>query len=352
LKSDSERVAALRAPPAKKQDESKVSAKPVRVDVETVKGQRYAETLAATGTLLAQEGVELQAEANGRVVRINFKEGSKVRAGELLVKLNDADLRASLDRALHRQELAAVREKRLLQLVRERIVTQDDYDVARSEMEVQGSEVELIRAQIAKTEIRAPFEGVVGLRHVSEGAFVNAATRVATLQQIDRLKVDFAIPERYAPRIAPGQRVNFRVAGSDRVHVGHVYAIDPRIDSATRTVLIRALCDNPEGHLLPGSFASLELTIADIPDALLIPAEAVVPGVDGKLVYVVQDGVAHRRVVQIGNRTSQAVQVVEGLAAGEQIVVSGLQQMRDGVEVKALAPLARAASAAVPERSP
>jgi membrane fusion protein (multidrug efflux system) len=352
LKSDSERVAALRAPPAKKQDESKVSAKPVRVDVETVKGQRYAETLAATGTLLAQEGVELQAEANGRVVRINFKEGSKVRAGELLVKLNDADLRASLDRALHRQELAAVREKRLLQLVRERIVTQDDYDVARSEMEVQGSEVELIRAQIAKTEIRAPFEGVVGLRHVSEGAFVNAATRVATLQQIDRLKVDFAIPERYAPRIAPGQRVNFRVAGSDRVHVGHVYAIDPRIDSATRTVLIRALCDNPEGHLLPGSFASLELTIADIPAALLIPAEAVVPGVDGKLVYVVQDGVAHRRVVQIGNRTSQAVQVVEGLAAGEQIVVSGLQQMRDGVEVKALAPLARAASAAVPERSP
>jgi membrane fusion protein (multidrug efflux system) len=352
LKSDSERVAALRAPPAKKQDESKVSAKPVRVDVETVKGQRYAETLAATGTLLAQEGVELQAEANGRVVRINFKEGSKVRAGELLVKLNDADLRASLDRALHRQELAAVREKRLLQLVRERIVTQDDYDVARSEMEVQGSEVELIRAQIAKTEIRAPFEGVVGLRHVSEGAFVNAATRVATLQQIDRLKVDFAIPERYAPRIAPGQRVNFRVAGSDRVHVGHVYAIDPRIDSATRTVLIRALCDNPEGHLLPGSFASLELTIADIPAALLIPAEAVVPGVDGKLVYVVQDGVAHRRVVQIGNRTSQAVQVVEGLAAGEQIVVSGLQQMRDGVEVKALAPLARAASAAVPEHSP
>jgi membrane fusion protein (multidrug efflux system) len=225
-------------------------------------------------------------------------------------------------------------------------VPQDDYDIARSEMLVQDSEVELIRAQIAKTEIRAPFDGVVGLRFVSEGAFVNATTRVATLQQIDRLKVDFAISERYAQRITAGQPVSFRVAGSDRAHAGRVYAIDPRIDASTRTILVRALCDNSEGHLLPGSFASLELTVADIPDALLIPAEAVEPGVDGKLVYVVQDGVAHLRRVQIGKRTAQAVQVVDGLAAGEKIVVSGLQQMGDGVTVNVLEPMARAA----PER--
>ncbi len=151
--------------------------------------------------------------------------------------------------------------------------------------------------------------------------------------------MDFAISERYAPRIAVGQRVTFRVAGSDQAHTGHVYAIDPRIDTATRTILVRALCDNTAGRLLPGSFANLELAVADIPDALLIPAEAVEPGVDGKMVYVVQEGVAHRRVVQIGSRTAQAVQVVDGLNAGEQIVVSGLQQMGDGVEVKALQPM-------------
>jgi membrane fusion protein (multidrug efflux system) len=326
-----------------KSGEGAARPKPIPVTVETVKGQRLAETLTATGTLLAQEGVELQAEANGRVVHISFREGSKVHAGDLLVKLNDADLRASLERAQRRQELAAVRERRLAQLVREHLVTQDEYDVARSEMLVQDSEVELIRAQIAKTEIRAPFDGVVGLRYVSEGAFVNAATRVATLQQIDRLKVDFAISERYAQRIAAGQAVTFRVAGSDHAHAGHVYAIDPRIDASTRTILVRALCDNTGGRLLPGSFANLELTVADIPDALLIPAEAVEPGVDGKRVYVVKDGVAHRRIVQTGSRTAQAVQVVDGLAAGEQIVVSGLQQMGEGVEVKPLKPMVRAA---------
>jgi membrane fusion protein (multidrug efflux system) len=336
--------------PAGKHDRHKAAAhaKPILVSVETVAGQRFAETITATGTLLAQEGVELQAETNGRVIRIHFREGSKVRAGDLLVKLNDEDLRASLERALRRQELAVVRERRLAQLVREHLVPQDDYDIARSEMLVQDSEVGLIRAQISKTEIRAPFDGVVGLRHVSEGAFVNATTRVATLQQIDRLKIDFAVSERYAPRIAAGQTVSFRVAGSDHAHVGHIYAIDPRIDAATRAVLVRAQCENTEGRLLPGSFANLELTVAEIPDALLIPAEAVEPGVDGKLVYVVRDGIAHRRRVQIGQRTAHAVQVVDGLAAGEQIVVSGLQQMDDGVAVEVLRPLAQA----TPERKP
>jgi membrane fusion protein, multidrug efflux system len=349
MKGDAPRPAAPeRSVTRGKGDGSAAGPKPVQVAVEMVQGQRFAETLTATGTLLAQEGVELQAEANGRVVRINFREGSRVRSGDLLVKLNDADLRASLDRGLRRQELAAVRERRLAQLVRERLIPQDDYDIARSEMLVQDSEVELIRAQIAKTEIHAPFDGVVGLRFVSEGAFVNPATRIATLQQIDRLKVDFAISERYAQRIAVGQPVSFRVAGSDHAHAGRVYAIDPRIDSSTRTILVRALCDNTEGRLLPGSFANLELKVADIADALLIPAEAVEPGVDGKLVYVVQDGVAHRRVVQIGNRTAQAVQVVDGLVAGEQIVVSGLQQMGEGVAVKALEPPERV----TPERKP
>jgi membrane fusion protein (multidrug efflux system) len=270
-----------------------------------------------------------------------------VRSGDLLLKLNDADLRASLDRALRRHELAAVRERRLAQLVRERLVSQDDYDIARSEMLVQDSEVELIRAQIAKTEIRAPFDGVIGLRHVSEGALVSASTPVATLQQIDRLKVDFAVSERYAQRISAGQPVSFRVAGSDRTHAGRIYAIDPRVDTSTRTILVRAACDNTQGRLLPGSFASLEMAIARIPDALLVPAEALESGVDGKVLYVVKDGVAHRRIVHTGSRTATLVQIIDGLAAGEQIVVSGLQQMDDGVNIKALDPPLPA-----PERKP
>lgn len=308
---------------------------PLRVQMEVVRPQPYAETVSATGTLLAQEGVELQAEISGRVTRIHFREGSRVRAGELLVKLYDADLQASLERAMHRLELARLRERRLAELVRERVITQDAYDTARSERDVQRAEVELIRAQLARTEIRAPFDGVVGLRHVSEGAFVDDRTRLATLQQVDRLKVDFSVPERYVGRIRPGQPVRFRVAGGAE-HSGQVYAVDPRIDTETRTMLVRARCDNPSGQLLPGSFASLELTLAAIPDAVLVPAEAVVPGTDGKYVYVVRDGVAHRRLVQTGSRTAQAVHVLEGLDAGEQVIVSGLQQVREGMRVAPL----------------
>jgi membrane fusion protein (multidrug efflux system) len=159
--------------------------------------------------------------------------------------------------------------------------------------------------------------------------------------------VDFAVSERYAQRIIAGQTLHFRVAGSDRTHAGRIYAIDPRVDTSTRTLLVRATCDNGLGRLLPGSFASLELTVAEIPDALLVPAESIEPGVDGKVVYVVQEGVAHRRIVQTGSRTASLVQIVDGLAAGEQIVVSGLQQMSEGVKVKALDP-----TRAVPERKP
>ena len=318
----------------RREDVARRASDPVRVDTWTVSGREFSEVLSATGTLLAQEGVELQAEASGRVVRIGFREGTAVRKGELLLKLNDADLVASRERARHRRELAAIREKRLALLVRERIATQDEYDSARNELAVQDAELELIQAQIAKTEVRAPFDGVVGLRHVSEGAFVNAATRVATLQQISRLKVDFSVPQRYAGRLKVGQPVEFRVAGSDGAHAGHVYAIDPRIDTATRTVLVRAVCDNITGRLLPGSFASVRLTAGVIPDAVLVPAQSVLPGVSGKSVYVVENGHVVLRGVETASRTADDVHVVAGLAPGDVIVTSGLQQLRDGLAVQ------------------
>jgi membrane fusion protein, multidrug efflux system len=331
-------AAAPKAAEATRRPESVTRASdPVRVETWTVAGREFSEVLSATGTLLAQEGVELQAESSGRVVRIGFREGTAVRKGDLLLKLNDAELVASRERASHRRELAAIREKRLAQLVRERITTQDDYDAARNELAVQDAELDLIQAQIAKTEVRAPFDGVVGLRYVSEGAFVNAATKVATLQQISRLKVDFSVPERYAARLSVGQPVEFRVAGSDGTHAGHVYAIDPRIDTTTRTVLVRAVCDNTTGRLLPGSFASVRLTAGVIPDAVLVPAQSVLPGVSGKSVYVVENGHAVLRTVETATRTADDVHIVAGLAPGDVIVVSGLQQLRDGLPVQSAA---------------
>jgi membrane fusion protein (multidrug efflux system) len=311
---------------------------PLRVSTIVVANTPFAEVLTSTGSMRAEESVELQAEINGKVVAINFTEGAHVKAGALLVKLNDADLRATRQRALQRKELATLRERRLAKLVKDGVTRQEEYDTAWNELQVQYAEIELAEAQIAKTEIRAPFSGVVGLRYVSEGAFVNAATRVATLQRLDQLKIDFSIPEKYAGRIKPGMPITFTVAGGEQKFNGQIYAFDPRIDAGTRSVLLRALCPNPDGRLLPGAFANVELTLSQTKDAILIPAEAVIPGITDKNVFVMSDGKASRRIVETGTRTASQVQILSGLKVGDVVITSGLQQMREGLPVSSIEP--------------
>ena len=306
---------------------------PLKVSVFTVRPAKLLETVSATGSLLADEGVELQAETNGKVVSIRFTEGARVRRGDLLVKLNDADLVATRARAKYRKELAVLRERRIKQLLKQGVTRQEEYDTALNELNVQDAEIALTEAQIAKTEIRAPFDGIVGLRYVSEGAFVNAATRIATLQRLDRLKIDFSIPEKYAARVKVGKSITFTVAGANLRFAGQIYALDPRIDAATRTVLIRAICPNPDGRLLPGTFANVAVTLAEIADALMVPAVAVIPGLEEKNVFVLKDGKAERRAVHTGTRMENTVHIESGLAPGDLVITSGLQQMRPGQEV-------------------
>jgi membrane fusion protein (multidrug efflux system) len=321
---------------AKKPKEKAAAAKdraPLRVSAIVVHTTPFAEAVTSTGTLIAEEGVELQAETNGKVVSIGFTEGARVKKGDLLVRLNDADLIATYSRAKYRKELATLREKRIAQLLKQGVARQEEYDTALNELNVQDAEIALTEAQIAKTEIRAPFDGVVGLRYVSEGSFVNAQTRIATLQRLDRLKVDFAIPEKYAGRIHVGAPIAFTIVGGEKKFGGQIYAFDPRIDTSTRTLLIRAVVPNPDGRLLPGAFASVEVTLGQLKEAVLIPAVAVVPGLNEKNVYVVKDGKAERRAVETGTRLESTVHILSGLAAGETVVTSGLQQIRSGQSV-------------------
>lgn len=294
------------------------------------------ETIAATGTLRAEEGVELQAETDGKIVAILFTEGARVRKNELLVKLNDADLVATRARASYRRELALLKEQRMAQLLKQGVARREEYDMALSDLHVQDAEIALTEAQIAKTEIRAPFDGVVGLRYVSEGAYVTAASRVATLQRLDQLKVDFSVPEKYATRVRAGTRIQLTVAGADRHFEGAIYAIDPRIDAATRTVLIRAVCPNKEARLFPGAFASVSLELAKLDNAVLVPAIAVVPGLNAMTVFVVKDGRAEQRTVLTGTRLEDRVQILSGLAPGETIVTSGVLQLSPGQKVRPL----------------
>ncbi len=338
---------------SKSKGEAGKSSAPLNVSTFVVRPTSFAETFASTGTLRADEGVELQAETSGKVVSINFEEGKSVKKNALLIKLNDADLQANLVRYTYNKELAELRERRYAKLLQQKVVTQDDYDTALNDVQVQQAYIDLYKAQIIKTEIRAPFDGVVGLRYVSLGAYVNVSgttsTRIATLQRLDKLKVDFSVPEKYTGRVRVGSAITFTVAGGEKKFTGQIYAIDPRIDTGTRTLLLRAVCPNSDGRLLPGSFANVLVTMDEMPNAFLVPSEAVIPGLDEKNVYIMQDGKAQRRAVQTGSRTASMVHILSGLDAGDVVITSGLQQLKAG---QAVAPLSALEDGAGKHTSP
>lgn len=311
----------------------------------TIRRAVMQETIVATGTIRADESVEVRSEIPGKVVRIHFQEGSFVRAGAPLVSINDAELRAARQRAIHRRDLADLKARRLSALRDHGGATPQEYDIAVSELNVLGAEVALIEAQLDKTEIRAPFDGVVGLRSVSEGAYVTPATRIATCQRLDRLKVDFSVPEKYAAALQPDGEVSVTMAGG-RTLAGRIHAIEPLVDAATRTVQVRAICPEPPARLFSGGFVSVRLLLTSIPDAILVPSLAVAPGASDQSVFVVENGQAQRRLIRTGTRTESAVQVVEGLRTGDLVIVSGLQQVRPGQAVRSM-PEDQAAAASV-----
>jgi len=321
-------------------------APPATVRTLVVRTEPLEETLVATGTVRAEESVELRPEISGLLTQIHFQEGTLIQAGKILVSLNDAELRANLQRAVYRRELAELKTHRLDHLRDQGGVTQQEYDIAASELNVLNAEVAVIEAQLAHTKILAPFDGIIGLRSVSVGAYVTPATRIATFQRLDRLKVDFSIPEKYADRLDPTHAVSVQLAGPGPALAGTIAAIEPLIDPSTRTAQIRAICANPGGRLLPGGLATVRLTLARTPDALLVPAMALVPGAQEQTVFVVRDGKVQRRSVQTRARTDTSVQVVSGLKAGEMIVVSGQGQLRPGQSVKPEAALPAGGSSA------
>ncbi len=308
----------------------------------------------ATGSLQADETVDLAAEVSGRVTDISFEEGSRVAEGDLLLTINDAELRAQRERLRYQIDLAETRERRQQRLLEIGGVSQDEYDGAAAQLNVLRAELDLVEAQIAKTEVRAPFGGVIGLRYVSEGAYVSPQTRIASLQRLSPMKLEFSVPERYAGRVRPGAAVRFTTAGTEGTFEGRVYAVEPRVNLDTRTLQIRARVPNPTGRLLPGAFADVELVLGEVADAVPVPAIALISELGGKRVWVVENGQAQPKNVQTGLRTEEAVQITEGITPGDSVITSGLQSLRAGqpvhvVEVdRTLDPLADSSAAAAP----
>ena len=310
-------------------------AAPYLVEVTKVKPQAFRETLFATGTLRARESVTLQTERAGVVKEIRFEEGKPVKVGEVLVVIDDSDLQAQLASARAQLELAAATEKRDRELLRtDRLVSQAAYDQSLANLHVAEAEVRLIEAQIHKTRIEAPFDGVAGLRRVSVGAYVTSGTIIGMIQDIGALKLDFTLPERYLVNVRNARTVNIRVAGVNESLTGSIYALEPAIDVATRSLWVRAIVPNEEQQLLPGAFAEVEVVLGDIADAILIPPIALIPGLKEQKVLVHRDGQVEERAVETGLRTADSVQIVKGLRAGDELITSGILQLRPGMKVQ------------------
>ena len=309
-------------------------AAPTGVDATVLRPGSMAEQIRTTGTLRADESVELTPEASGKVTAIQFEEGAQVQAGELLLQINDAELQAQRKRLEHQLQLASDRAERQERLLAEGGVSQEEYDATVNEVEVLRAELERVEAQIEKTRIRAPFDGVVGLRSVSEGAYVTPQTQITSLERLDPVKVDFSVSEKYASRVSPGQDISFTVRGVEQTLTGEVYATDVQVDTDTRTLRVRARAPNPDRLLRPGMFADVTLSLGTIDDAVLVPSFAVVPTLDGQRVFVVENGTAQPRNVTLGIRTDSTVQVTDGLSLRDTVITSNIQELRSGLSIR------------------
>jgi membrane fusion protein (multidrug efflux system) len=306
---------------------------PVPVKAHILKPQKLDNNVITTGTILANESVELKSEMSGKVVKILFKEGSRVSKGDLLLKINDEELQAQLLGANSAVKLAEDNMARAKKLLEKQGISQQDYDAAANDLNVKKANLDLIKAQIDKTEIKAPFEGIIGLKYVSEGSFINSSNVIASLQDIDPVKIDFSIPEKYAGFVNRGDKIKFTVAGSTKSYEGTVFAVEPKIDEMTRSLKIRAISPNTKGDILPGAFADVTLILKEIPDALMVPTQAIIPILKGQKVYLYKNGIVSEAVVKTGIRTDTDVQLTNGVNPLDTVITTGILQLAPGMPV-------------------
>jgi membrane fusion protein (multidrug efflux system) len=307
---------------------------PLMAEVHIVKSVPFAQTLSTVGTLRANESVTLVPELSRRLVKIHVAEGSEVAAGDLLFKLDDSDLLAELGEIDARLKLAESVKKRVTNLLPRKAISRQEYDSSTAAFDILMAGRNVKAVEVSKTEIRAPFAGRVGVRQVSEGAFVTPTTPLITLQDVSSIKVDFPLPERYSGEVKSGQKFTFTVAGNGQVFEGAVTVIEPAIDVSTRSLLVRGLCSAPKG-LLPGGFAEVALTLDGLANGFMVPSQAIVPSPRGQGVYQIVEGKAKLQPVEIGIRTEDQVQILRGLKEGDVVATTNLLRIRPGLEVTA-----------------
>jgi membrane fusion protein (multidrug efflux system) len=290
--------------------------------------------ISVNGSTQPDEEVTIASEVPGKVMKILFKEGTRVSRGTPLVKLDDTELQAQRERLIVQQNLNQKISERLQALYEREGVSLQEYEVAKAEVEKVKAEISLIDAQLEKRTIKAPFSGVLGLRMVSEGSYLSPGTPIVRLVSINPIDIEFAIPEKYSQVVKPGTEVTFRLDGADGDFSAKVIAAEPVIDAQTRTLLLKASAPNPDGRILPGAFANVIVNLREFNASIMVPTEAVIPELGGKKVFVARGGTAQPVEVETGIRQEATIQVISGLSAGDTLITSGVLQLRAGSPVE------------------
>jgi membrane fusion protein (multidrug efflux system) len=315
---------------------------------------RLPQSITTVGSLRSDEAVIVRPEVAGRVAEISFREGQRVTKGQVLIRLDDSVQRADLERARANLTLSKSKYERAVDLRAKGFISGQAKDEAENTLKVAQADAELAAARLAKTEIRAPFGGIIGLRSVSVGDYVKEGQDIVNLEEIDPLKADFRVPEVFLSQVKAGQVLQVTMdALPDRTWPGQVYAINPLIDANGRAIAIRAQVPNADGKLRPGMFARVRLLTSEARDSLMIPEESIFPVGDDKFVYKVVDGRAMRQKVDIGLRREGKVEILGGLTAADTVVTDGIVKLRDGAPVRvanAAAAVPPAAKAAPPAK--
>ena len=315
-----------------KQDQSGKPNKPqLKVDGYVVDNKLLTEEITISGTLMPNDELELRPEMSGRVVKMNLPEGKFVKSGTLLVKLYDDELQANLKK-LNSQ--LAIQEKifqRQSELVKVNGISQNEYEQAGLQISSLKADIDYQKAIIRKTEVLAPFDGIIGLRNISSGAFVTTSTILSTFRSNNKLKLDFSIPEKYSPDIKTGMAVNFKLNNDEKLYKANIIATEVGIDANTRNLRIRALVNDSSVKLVSGSFANVNLKLRENKNAILIPTQAIIPSARKKSVILSKNGQAVMKEIKTGVRKASEIEVIEGLVKGDTIVTSGLLFLKEGM---------------------
>lgn len=305
------------------------------VDVKVVSATPINQVEVVSGSIISNREISVQSEVSRKIVSVGFRDGSYVSKGQLLFKLDDADIIARLKQVDADLQLATLNETRLSSLLKNEAVSQEEYDVAKTRLVSLLSAKELLQIELGKTQITAAFSGVAGMTKAFVGTLANPGMALVKLQEVDPLKVEFSVPEKYTSAIQKGVNVSFTLPGSDEKINATITAFEAEINSMTRALTVHALANNASGTLKPGMSVKVYYSISATTNlGIELPTEALIPGTGGYSVFVVKGGVAKSTPVKLSNRSESDALISKGLVDGDTVMISNLLRAAEGTPVQ------------------